>query len=227
MATTPKKKPRTHRKPARREMRLAKLATAAEAIGTIDPQTDLYVLTFGQFSLIDALVHLLDQTGPAEVDLSTWTAHDAHLERSAELIEAAAIRRFRMIVDRSFETPKPDYCHHMRRLFGPDCIRAIRTHAKFAVVRGERFDLVVRTSMNLNENPRLENIEISADRGFAAWMTAIVDEIFAEVPEGENRSAMLDLGDHPDDYPFREIAADQIPRENLHEPTYTHTLKKL
>lgn len=220
-------RPKTHKKPAKRKSRLAKMSTAAEAIGRIDKNTDTFVLTFGQFSLIDALIHVLDQTGPANVDLSTWTAADAHLQRSAELMEAAKIKRFRMIVDRSFETRQPGYCAHMRKLFGNECIRAIRTHAKFAVVRSKTHDIVIRTSMNLNENPRLENIEISEDKTFADFFQIIVDEIFSEVDEKQNRSAMLDLANIPDDYPFREIQANQIPRESLNEPQTTHTIKKL
>lgn len=220
-------KPQTYRKAADRQTRLARASTAAEAIGQIGKGTDTYILTFGQFSLIDAVVHILDQTGPATVDLSTWTAADADLQRSAELTESAAITRFRLIVDRSFEARQPGYCAHMRRLFGPDCIRAIRSHAKFALIRSPTHDIVVRTSMNLNNNPRLENIEISEDARFAEFMQTIVDEIFVEVDENQNRSAMLSLVNIPDDYPFREIHADQIPRENLNEPRTTHTLKKL
>jgi len=219
--------PKTHKKTAKRRALLARASTAKEAIGRIQKGTDTFILTFGQFSLIDALVHILDQTGPANVDLSTWTAADAHLERSAELIESAAIKRFRMIVDRSFETRQPDYCAHMRKLFGAESLRAIRTHAKFLTVRSSSFDIVVRTSMNLNENPRLENIEISEDAKFADFFERIVDEVFAEVDENQNRSAMLDLGNLPDSYPFREIQADQIPRETLNEPQTTHTIKKL
>ena len=75
---------KTHRKRANRESRIAKSSNASEAIGRIERGSDTFVLTFGQFSLIDALVHILDQTGPATVDLSTWTANDTHLQRSAE-----------------------------------------------------------------------------------------------------------------------------------------------
>lgn len=193
----------------------------------IEKGTDTFILTYGQFSLIDALVVILDQTGPADVSLSTWTAADAHIQRSAELLETAQIRSIRLIVDRSFETRQPAYCHHMRRVFGADCIRAIRTHAKFALIRSDTMDVVVRTSMNLNENPRLENIEISEDREFAEFFQAIVDGVYAEVDEGENRSKLLDLPGLEDSYPFREVEAKQIDRASLREPVTTHVYKKL
>lgn len=220
-------KPRVFKKRASRSIHMAKSSSAKEAIGKIEKDSDIYILTFGQFSLIDALVVILDQTGPADVTISTWTAADAHLARSAELLESAAIRSLRFIVDRSFESRQPEYCHHMRTLFGEDCIRAIRTHAKFMLIRSNQMDIVVRTSMNLNENPRLENIEISESASFALFFHTIVNAIFAEVDEQENRSAMLDLGNIPDTCPFREISAKQIPRSSLNEARAECTLKKL
>ncbi len=210
-----------------RSIRMAKSSTAREAIGEIEKGSDTYILTFGQFSLIDAMIVILDQTGPADVSISTWTAADAHLARSAELLESATIRSLRFIVDRSFESRQPEYCHHMRTLFGEDCIRAIRTHAKFMLIRSNQMDIVVRTSMNLNENPRLENIEISESAPFALFFQTIIDAIFDEVDEKVNRSVMLDLGNIPDTYPFREISARQIPRSSLNEARAEFTLKKL
>jgi len=172
-------------------------------------------------------VHILDQTGPADVTISTWTAADAHLQRAAELVESAVIRKFRMIVDRSFESRQPAYCYHMRKLFGFDCIRAFRTHAKFMLIRSATHNIVVRTSMNLNENPRLENIEISEGLEFSEFFQKIVDDIFEEVESGENRSALLELKSLQEVFPFAEIEASQIERSQLNEAGYSHTLKKL
>jgi len=220
-----KKNPRSFRKAASRSIRTAKIASAKEAIGTIEKNTDVFILTYGQFSLIDALVAILDQTGPADVIISTWTAADAHLQRSAALLESAQIRSLRWIVDRSFETRQPEYCFHMRKLFGPGCIRAIRTHAKFMVVRSETHDIVVRTSMNLNENPRLENLEVSWDCGMADFFQSIADELFDEVAEGENKLDMPALAGIQETFNFEEIEADVIRREDLNECKTTHIVR--
>ena len=82
-----------------RELRIAKQASAREAIGPITPGQDVFVLTFGQFSLIDVLVHVLDEIGPASVDISTWTAAHADVQRAADLMSAAAITK--LLSDRS------------------------------------------------------------------------------------------------------------------------------
>jgi len=210
---------------AGREMRLAKSLSAADAIGEIVHGQDCFILTFGQFSLIDALVHILDKVGPSDVTIATWTAADAHLERSAELVASSAITGFRMIVDRSFEGRQPGYCRHMRETFGDDCIRFARSHAKFMLIRSATHDVVVRTSMNLNENPRLENIEVSESREFADWFQSIADAIFAEVEAGEKRSQMLGLDEIPDTSPYKQVDAKHIPRESLNECETSHTIK--
>lgn len=172
---------KTHRRASvAREIRTAKLGSARDAIGTLTPDCEIYVLTFGQFSLIDALVAIIEQTGPAEVDLSTWTAANADLTTASKLLEVSAIKKMRFLVDRSFLTRKPEYCAAMRRLFGDECIRTARSHAKFAAIRNDDWQIAVRTSMNLNTNPRLENIEISDDPALCGFMTSVVDEVFAE-----------------------------------------------
>jgi hypothetical protein len=215
---------RVHKKTASRDIRLSKSLTAEQSIGDLKKNQDIYILTFGQFSLIDALVHVLKQTGPAYVDLSTWTAADAHLEKAKALLDSAEIKRLRMVIDRSFESRQPEYCYHMRKRFGQDSIRAIRTHAKFFVVRNENWSVVARTSMNLNENPRLENIEISTDDSLSDFMTTIVDEIFNEVPEGANHSPMLELLNIEQQSPYNEVKADHI--KNTQTIQVSHELKK-
>ena len=203
---------------------MSRYNSAREAIGTLEQGQDVFILTYGQFSLIDALCAILKQTGPADVTLSTWTAAHAHLERSAELMGSAAIRSFRLIVDRSFESRQPEYAHHMRELFGAECIRAIRTHAKFMVISNECWNVAVRTSMNLNENPRLENIEISTDPVLADFFLAVADEVFAEVAEGENASDIPGLHGIQETFPFKPISARPIPQESLHEVHTDHTI---
>jgi hypothetical protein len=213
-------KPRTHRKPAKRDIRQVKRGVASDAIGALQHGQDVYILTYGQFSLIDALDVILTQTGPADVVLSSWTAADAHLQHATHLMEALSIQRFRMIVDRSFRTRQPAYFRRMRDLFGVDCIREITSHAKFMTITNDRWNVVVRTSMNLNENPRFENIEITDDPTFAAFMLNIVDDIFDSVPPDHPECNMPDIPDSLK--PFKLINAPVLETDNLTIPETTH-----
>lgn len=172
------------REQKQREIRAAKTGNARQAIGTIQPGCELYILTYGQFSLIDVLITLLEQTGPADVTLSTWTAASADLTTASRLMESAQIRSLRFVVDRSFLTRQPEYCAQMRRLFGDDCIRTMRSHAKFIAIRNDEWSIAVRTSMNLNENPRLENVEISDDTALCRFLESVADDLFREQQAG-------------------------------------------
>jgi len=200
--------------------------TASDAIGKLEKKTDTFILTYGQFSLIDALIAIIDQTGPAHVTISTWTAAHAHLDRSADLISSADILSFRMIVDRSFKTRQPKYFYHMAELFGENSIRQIRTHAKFMTITNDNWDIVVRTSMNLNENPRLENIEISDNKDFSDFFCQIADDIFEEVEPEEIKSDLPELKNIKEDNLFKPVSSNIIKRKTLKEVSFTHELKK-
>lgn len=170
--------------PARRP-RLSKVTNARDALADFGRGLETYCLTFGQFSLMDALEAVLEKTGPADVAISTWTAGNADLSRSAEQLRCGNIRSLRFVADCSFGQRQPGYLAELVRLFGEGAIRTTRTHAKFAVITNDEWSVAVRTSMNLNENPRLENIEVSDDPVLAGFLLQVVDEIFAEELAGD------------------------------------------
>jgi hypothetical protein len=215
-----------HKKKSNREMRIAKTLSAKNAIGKIRKNSDTYILTFGQFSLIDAVIAIIDQVGPSDVVLSTWTAADAHLEKTQEMLESSDIMSLRMIIDRSFETRQPKYCQRMRNLFGVDCIRHIRNHAKFVIITNQEYKITIRTSMNLNENPRLENIEVSEDEELTDFMLKVVDEIFSEVAPLEKKSKFLEMEGVQEVIPYKEIHAPKLRRSNYGEIATTHQITK-
>lgn len=109
-------------------------------------------------------------------------------QRSAESLRHGNIRSLRFVVDCSFGQRQPGYLSQVRELFGDDSIRSTRTHAKFVVITNDDWSVAVRTSMNLNENPRLEHIEVSDDPALAGFLLRVVDEIFAEEAAGDFRT---------------------------------------
>jgi hypothetical protein len=176
----------------RRTIRTARSEGAAQAIGPVTPGIECFVLTHGQFSLIDALVYLSQQIGPCDLSVSTWTAGAEDLGAMANLLAGGQFRSVRWLVDRSFVTRQPAYCARLRELFGDDVIRTTRSHAKFVTLRNDGFTLAVRTSMNLNHNPRLENIEISDDPALCQFLDAEFDRYFAEQVPGTMGAEMME-----------------------------------
>ena len=160
-------------------------AVASDAIGKINPGCEIFGLNKGKFSLIDIIGHCLAETGPADVTISTWTAAQADMGFAYELMRRGEIRSLRMIVDFSFPTRQPEYCAALRERFGDECLRVTKTHAKFVLIRNSTWNIVIRSSMNLNENRRLESFEISDCAGMADFLEGVIRELFESQPAGK------------------------------------------
>ena len=170
----PTTKKRTTRAANRKKRMLLQFESAAESIGNIEKGMELFGLTRGQYSFISIIEHLLNQTGPANVVISTWTAAGAELEAAKDFLKSKQIKSLRFLVDQSFPTRQPDYCKVLFKTFGKECIRMTRSHCKFALIMNDEWNLVIRTSMNLNENRRIENFEISEDKDFAGFFVGLI-----------------------------------------------------
>jgi hypothetical protein len=92
------------------------------------------------------------------------------------------------------------------------------------IIRNDHWDIVVRTSMNLNENPRLENIEISENKAFAEFFQLIVDDVFSEVGSEVMLSDMPKLENTKDTEQFNLVSGNHINANELNEVKYTHVL---
>ena len=156
------------------------LSAASEMLAGVDLRgCELVGFTGGQFSLFSLLAAILEKTGPAAVDITTWTAAIADLRDAYLFLETGKIQKLRFLIDRSFESRQPQYVDSVRDLF-PDSVRVTRCHAKFAVIRTEKFDLAIRTSMNLNCNRRFEIFEISDDPDLAGFLSGVVDAVWEQ-----------------------------------------------
>lgn len=157
----------------------------ADAVGPITPGAEIYGLTKGSWSLIDLIEYALATTGPAHVTVSTWTAANADIGFANKLLVNGSLLSLRFVVDFSFPSRQPAYCAALREAFGDEAIRVTKNHAKFVLLRNARWNVVLRTSMNLNENRRLESWELSDSKEMADWLQEVVDELFREQSAAE------------------------------------------
>ena len=151
---------------------------ARAAIGPLYPGCEIYGFTKGQFSVIEIMEHVILEAGPSEVTICTWSAASGDIQAANRLLGNNSITSLKFVVDYSFQSRKPHFCKELIDTFGHDCIRVTSIHAKFVLIKSAKYNLVIRTSMNLNFNPRFENFEISDDAEMYAFMQEIVDEIW-------------------------------------------------
>lgn len=162
----------------KREIRESYVGNAKIAVGEITKGCEIFGFTKCQFSLVDLIRHLLDQTGPAEVALATWTSAVSDLREMWELSNDGRITGLRWLFDYAFAGQKGDEVRWLIERFGEESIRLTKTHAKFVLLENDDWSLAVRTSMNLNANPKLENYEISDDPELAGYFRSLLDEIW-------------------------------------------------
>ena len=174
------KAPNTYVKknPDRRLSKAVRGENARQTIGDLSPGCEIYGFTKGQFSLIEILEHCIMEAGPCNVTICTWSAASGDIQAANRLLMNKDIKNLRFIIDYSFQARKPKFCQELIDTFGHDCIRVTSIHAKFATIKSDKYDLTIRTSMNLNYNPRFENFEISDDPGLLNFMEQIVAEIW-------------------------------------------------
>ena len=167
------------RREALREMRdLRRCDNAREAIEDFEKGVELYGLTKGLFSLTDIIVALLEKTGPAELFISTRTAAKSNVAKMIELINSGKVVASWWLVDFSFHRRSPELSMEIRGVFGDNAVRIAKNHSKFTLIRNSDWDIVVRTSMNLNQNPRLENFTIAHDPELSTFLRDILAEIW-------------------------------------------------
>jgi hypothetical protein len=181
---------------ARKVLRKDGFGDAAALIGEIKDGDEISGITNGQFSLVDMLHHVLTQTGEADVVIATWTMGVYDAEKAYAFVNNKLIRNIRFIVDPSMFVRRPELASVLVKGFGADSFRAVNSHAKFCTVRSASLAVCMRTSMNLNENKRLETFDISASAEMVGFYEAIADEIWLKIDRmnrSQSRSVFEDL----------------------------------
>lgn len=135
--------------------------SAAEAIGAIDPGVRLFLITRGQFSMLDMVQHVINELGPSAVSVWTWAIADYEVQAMAGLMARRDITAARLIVDRSAEQRSAATVQAWRDRFGAEAVRVCKNHAKLCRVWNADRRVLLRGSMNLNFNPRFEQADIT------------------------------------------------------------------
>lgn len=165
--------------------------TAMEVIGPLSPGVRVTGLTAGQFSAIDAMEHMVDELGPADVAVSTWTTGLYDVHRAKDIKIAGRIKSIRMLLDRGTFEKSPKYAGPLIEVLGFEAFRCLSVHAKIIIVNGERGRGVMRSSMNLNKNLRTEQFDIDVCDEIADFYTAWFDGLWEESGRSLDNRAII------------------------------------
>jgi hypothetical protein len=147
-----------------------------EHIKELEPGDTYVYFTGGKWSNHHLLQYLLERTGPADVLLTTWTITEEPVRVMGKLLEGGQIRTLTMLTDDRIRSRCAQAWQLMQTL--PATIHLSKCHAKVTVLVNEHHAILVVSSQNFTNNPRIEAGTIIYDRAAALFaQQAILDEV--------------------------------------------------
>jgi hypothetical protein len=162
----------------RRARAVESFKTAGECIGPVVPGLAVFAVTRGQFGLLDAIMHVLDATGPGRVSIWTWTVAEYDFTTLRALAVGGLITQGLLVVDEGLRrkerassrvagaaiganTLGSQMARDWQETHGPGSVKICNNHAKIATVEGGGLRVLLRGSLNLNFSPRFEQLDIT------------------------------------------------------------------
>jgi hypothetical protein len=166
----------------KRKILLIRDNNAAEALADFDEDTDVVGLMTGRFGLIHMLRHLFRLTGPAHLTVSSWRLYAEDVDRVLRTLHAGRLLSARWLLDHTFQHRQPLEANQIREKFGRHALRVTRNHAKFLLLATpcRHWTITIKTSPNLNQNPRLEHWDITNDPALFDFLDRLCDGIFRQ-----------------------------------------------
>ncbi len=142
-------------------------SVCSEVIGKLEKNTITQFVTKGEWSTHDLLFHILNQIGPSEVTIATWSVTSPVVSQISNMIEKGLITKLDGLFDWRMKVRCPEAEQFMR--FNCANIRLVNCHAKVTVIKNETWDIAIVGSSNLTNNPRIEAGVIFTDKETAQF----------------------------------------------------------
>ena len=127
----------------------------ASALGDIKAGQDKHFYSNGAFNLVQLVLYLLKQTGPAHVFISSYSIAEDSLATLKRYQEQGKIWDIAFLIDNRVRTISPKPFDYLVTAF-PDRYRCCALHAKVALIWNDEWHLSVVGSQNATNNPKLE-----------------------------------------------------------------------
>ena len=134
---------------------IAEVLTKPSALGTIRIGYDKHFYSKGAFNLIQLVLYLLNQTGPAHVFISSYSINEQSLATLRRYVDSGKILSIRFLIDNRVRTISPKPFSVLVQSFEHD-YKCCALHAKVALIYNDKYTLSVVGSQNATHNPKLE-----------------------------------------------------------------------
>ncbi len=146
-------------------------------LGVIQRGFNKHFYTRGAFDLVQLVLFILKQTGPADVVISSYSIAEQTLKTIKRMCDNGDIRSIRFLIDNRVRSISPKPFNFLVTSF-PDCYRCLALHAKVAIISNDDWKIAVVGSQNATHNPKLERGIIHTDPKIYEFDKTILYEEF-------------------------------------------------
>lgn len=148
-------------------------------LGKIKMGVDKHFYSDGAFNLIQLLLYIINQTGPAHIFLSTYSIAEDSVDTLKRYVEAGKILSIKFLIDNRVRSISPKPFAHLISSF-PDQYRCTALHAKVVLISNEQYKISVVGSQNATHNPKMERGIIHTNPDIWEFDNKILNEKFDE-----------------------------------------------
>ena len=145
------------------------------SIGLIIPGRQKHYYSDGNFNLLRLIFHILKQTGPAHIMMSTYSISQDSLEKVRNRLNQGEIFSIRFLIDNRVKVMSPLPFQMLKEGFSYRCISL---HAKVALIYNDDWKISIVTSQNATDNPKLERGVIFTDDQIFNFDKQILENAF-------------------------------------------------
>lgn len=155
-----------------------------EQIGMIEHNECINFWSFGSYSLHALMFYILKQTGPAHVNLCTWSISQDAIEQITRRHDIGEILSIRFLLD-----PRVKVCKAkpLQMIMANFPCGITRVHAKVVTIENESWKLSIVSSQNATNNPKLECGMIIVSDQVHDFDKQIIEDEFNRCRTGDDR----------------------------------------
>lgn len=164
--------------PADRRLIPGVLSTTRQ-LGRLTLRQDIHFYSNGAFNLVQLVLYILRQTGPANLFLSSYSIAEESLAILRKRVDNGDILTCRFLIDNRVRTISPKPFAYLASAFGDD-YRCCSLHAKVALIWNEDWHVTVVGSQNATNNPKLERGIIHTNRQLFDFDLKVLSDVFQQ-----------------------------------------------
>lgn len=126
-----------------------------DQLGILRQNSAKHFYSDGAFNLIQLILHVLKQTGPANLFLTSYSISEDSLNALRRKRESGELLSVRFLIDNRVRSISPKPFDYLMTSFA-DSYRCCALHAKVALIWNDEWQISIVGSQNATHNPKLE-----------------------------------------------------------------------